>query len=78
MSDVAKYSSIIVSESKKRNVDSNLVKAIMYMETTHGYYDAIPTLFDKNKSILPMNVRSNYWKDIGFTRGELKKQRIIL
>ena len=75
MSDVAKYSSIIVSESKKRNVDSNLVKAIMYMETTHGYYDAIPALFDKNKSILPMNVRSNYWKDIGFTRGELKKTK---
>ncbi len=38
-----------------------------YMETTHGYYDAIPALFNKNKSILPMNVRSNYWKDIGFT-----------
>ncbi len=73
MSDVAKHSSMITSEANKWGIDSNLVKAIMYMETTHGYYDAIPALIDKNKSILPMNIRSGYWKDIGLTRGELKK-----
>lgn len=73
MSDVAKHSAIITSEASKWGVDSNLVKAIMYMETTHGYYDALPALIDRNKSILPMNVRSDYWKDIGFTREELKK-----
>jgi len=73
MSDVAKHSRAITSEANRLGVDSDLVKAIMYMETTHGYYDAIPALIDKNKSILPMNVRSGYWKNIGFTREELKQ-----
>lgn len=73
MSDVAKNSALITLEAKKQGVDVDLVKAIMYMETTHGYYDAIPALFDKNKSILPMNIRSDYWQDIGFSREELKK-----
>lgn len=75
MSDVAKHSSVITSEAIRLGVDSALVKAIMYMESTHGYYDVIPALIDKNKSILPMNVRSGYWKCIGFTRGELKKAK---
>ncbi len=73
MSDVAKHSHAITSEANRLGVDSDLVKAIMYMESTHGYYDIIPALIDKNKSILPMNIRSGYWKDIGFTREKLKK-----
>lgn len=73
MSDVAKNGAIIASESTKQGVDADIVKAIMYMETTHGYYDVIKRPFDKNMSLLPMNVRSDYWKDIGFSRRELKK-----
>jgi hypothetical protein len=73
MSDVAKHSHAILSEAERHGVDPDFVKAIMYMETTHGYYDVIPALVDKNTSILPMNVRSGYWNDIGFTRSELKK-----
>lgn len=75
MSDVAKYSHLITSEASRLGVDSDFVKAIMYMESTHGYYDMLPELIDENKSILPMNIRSDYWKDIGFTRGELKKAK---
>jgi hypothetical protein len=41
----------------------------MYMETTHGYYDAPLSWFGKNKSILPMNINVDYW---GNTFGDRK------
>ena len=44
-------------------VDPKLISSIMYMETTHGYYDALFAPFDLNKSILPMNINVNYWGD---------------
>jgi hypothetical protein len=51
----------------------------MYMETTHGWYDGA---FDKlgiNKTILPMNVHVEYWKDLGVDREKLHdpEQNII-
>lgn len=58
--------------AKEKGVDANLVKAIMYMETTHGYYDAILELFNKNKSILPMNINVKYWGNTFGSREELK------
>lgn len=58
--------------AKEKGVDANLVKAIMYMETTHGYYDAILELFNKNKSILPMNINVDYWGSTFGSREELK------
>lgn len=61
--------------AKEKGVDANLVKAIMYMETTHGYYDAILELFNKNKSILPMNINVDYWGSTFGSREELKKSR---
>lgn len=73
MSTVAQYKDIIESEAIQQGVDSNLIRAILYMETTHGYYDKLMEVFDKNNSILPMNVRSDYWRDLGFSRTSLKK-----
>ena len=58
--------------AKEKGVDANLVKAIMYMETTHVYYDAILELFNKNKSILPMNINVDYWGSTFGSREELK------
>ncbi len=72
MIHVAKHRLIVKSEADKLKVDADLVKAIMYTETTHGYCDTMPALFGK-KSILPMNVRSDYWKDVGFNYEKLKK-----
>jgi len=45
----------------------------MYMETTHGYYDALLVPFDANKSILPMNINTEYWGDTWGTREQLKQ-----
>ena len=71
-SQVKKYENIIKEKAKKADVDPDLVKAIMYAETTHGYYDAIPSAVRMNKSVQPMNVNVEYWKDLGFSRGDLR------
>ena len=60
-SGVAKYSAIIDRVASETGVEGRLIRAIMYMETTHGYYDAPLSLFGQNKSILPMNVNVEYW-----------------
>jgi len=72
-SDVNRYGSIIDEVSKKTGTDARLIRAIMYMETTHGYYDAPMSLFGKNKSILPMNINADYWGDTFGSRDSLKK-----
>jgi len=39
-SQVNTYSAVIEWAAAEKGVDARLVKAIMYMETTRGYYDA--------------------------------------
>ena len=79
MSQVLEHESIIEDISKQYGVDSNLVKAIMYMETTHGYYDSLLPNSLK-KSILPMNVYGTFWSDVinqmGYNSSELRNPRI--
>lgn len=72
-SEVARHAANIDKLSKELNVDANLIRAIMYIETTHGYYDAPLSLFGANKSILPMNVNVAYWGDTFGTRQDLQK-----
>lgn len=71
-SEVNKYSVIIDKVAIEKNVDARLIKAIMYMETTHGYYDAPLSWVDKNKSILPMNINADYWGNTFGSREDLK------
>lgn len=73
---VTKYSGIIDAKSAELGVDPSLVKAIAYMETTHGWYDSWVAPFDKNSSILPMNVRSDTWGGLGYSREDLKNPEI--
>jgi hypothetical protein len=54
------------------NVDARLIRAIMHMETTHGYYDAPLALLGRNKSILPMNIHIQYWGNTFGTRAVLE------
>ena len=44
----------------------------MYMETTHGYYDAPLDLIGKNKSIRPMNINVDFWGSTFGTRDDMK------
>jgi len=64
-SEVAKWCGLIIGISTKHKVDPNLVMAIMYMETTHGWYDRI---YPFRSSILPMNINYKYWRDLGVTK----------
>lgn len=58
--------------ASKYKVDPDLVKATMYMETTHGWYEAPKQIFDKNETILPMNIHAKYWEGLGYSRSDLK------
>lgn len=72
-SQVNTYSAIIDKIATEKGVDSRLIRAIMFMETTHGYYDAPLSLIGANKSILPMNINVSYWGDTFGTREDLLK-----
>jgi hypothetical protein len=64
-SEVSKWCGLIISISVKNKVDPDLVMAILYMETTHGWYDRI---YPFRSSILPMNINFKYWRDLGVTK----------
>lgn len=75
-SEVAKWCGIIIQVSQKHKVDPRLVMAIMYMETTHGYYEKIypnflESAYPMRKSVLPMNINYRYWKSLGVTKEKL-------
>jgi hypothetical protein len=75
-SEVSKWCGLIIQISKKHGVDSRLAMAIMYMETTHGWYDKLypdflEAIYPARKSILPMNIHYRYWKKMGVTKENL-------
>lgn len=59
---VEKYDSIIEEEARKRDVDPDLVRAIVYVENARGYYDVVKRNPD---SIRPMNINHRLWKNLG-------------
>lgn len=72
-SEVPENEGIIMQEAKAQGVDPNIVKAIMYMETTHGRYDALdPT----NVSERPMNINKDYWSELGYSAEQLEDPAI--
>lgn len=71
-SSVDKFSGFIDIAAFETKVEGRLIRAIMFMETTHGYYDALPGLIGKNKSILPMNINVEYWGDTFGTREDMQ------
>lgn len=71
MSMVNQYSGHIDIAAFESKVDGKLIRAIMFMETTHGYYDAPLSWIGKNKSILPMNINVEYWGNTFGTREEM-------
>ncbi|MCI3880808.1 MULTISPECIES: hypothetical protein [Acinetobacter] len=54
----------ISNSSKKFNLDENLLKAVVYMESTHGYYDEPLNWVGVNKSIRPSNINVAYWPEL--------------
>lgn len=72
-SEVNQNESIIKHESKVAGINPDLIKAIIYVETTQGYYDKYYPL---NKSIRPMNIQAEYWKELGYSKKDLETPRL--
>lgn len=75
-SEVHRWCGLIVQLSKKHGIDTRLVMAIMYMETTHGWYDSLypdwlEAIVPARKSTLPMNIHYRYWRELGVTKEAL-------
>jgi hypothetical protein len=78
---VAHYDKDIAYAARIKGIDPDLIRAIMYMEMSHGYYDpsilGVPySLLPPVKSILPMNVNANYWGDAFGSKLDLSTGRI--
>lgn len=58
--------------ARKHGVDPDLIRAIIWLESTHGWYDRVLDE-DERKTLLPMNVHVQYWSGLGFTPQDLKK-----
>ncbi len=69
MNEVFEHAVDILKEASAQDVDHRLVMAIVYMETTHGYYDQ---LHPRPKTVLPMNVHVSYWSGFGWSREDLQ------
>ena len=70
--EVSKYDDTIEQKAKESGIKPDELRAIIYMESTHGYYDKPLEWLDMNKSLRPMNVYASYWKYLGYSRDDLK------
>ena len=68
---INKYVSQVTAAATKYGVDPDLIRSVMYIEQTHGYYDLLLQPFDKNRTILPMNVHDKLWGEFAGTRQQL-------
>ena len=69
LEEVTRNESNIVALAHRYEVHPDFVKAIIYMESTHGWYDR----FDPwNKTIRPMNVHDTLWHQLGVSRKDLE------
>lgn len=74
-SQVKAYDDYITEMAGKYRLDPNLIRSIMHLETTHGYYDRLfPS--EWRKSILPMNVNTAYWGDRWGSKESLANPRL--
>ena len=77
---VNSHNEIIEKIGKELNVKSDLIRAIIFVENSHGYYGVPLEGFDENttkltgfdpslsKTILPMNINPDTWSSLGITR----------
>jgi hypothetical protein len=75
-SEVKKFAHEIDSVAKLTQVDARLIRAIMYVETTHGYYSYLKSWYGGNTSIRPMKVNIAAWGSTFGTRAELDSPTI--
>ncbi len=57
------YGPFIDQAAERHSVDPDLIRAIMFIETAHGYYDTGLAAVGAAKTIRPMNVHTEFWAD---------------
>lgn len=62
---------LFIDHARLIGFDIDLVKAIIWMETTHGYYDDIGGDV-MPATIRPMNIHANWWRGLGCSRAQLQ------
>ncbi len=73
-STVAAYNDGIEMATARQDVDPDLIRAVMYVETTHGWYDEFTEPLGVNDTILPMNVSEKNWGvPLGLSRQDLEQ-----
>lgn len=84
---IQKFDSMIVDEAARVGIDPNLVRAVMYVETSQGYYFGVGPLGDlareakapdpipKSKTVLPMNVNPSLWGALAGANSKLSDPR---
>jgi hypothetical protein len=73
-STVAVFDDGIQLVASRDGVDADLIRAIMYVETTHGWYDEYTSPLALNDTILPMNVSVTNWgAALHLTREDLEE-----
>jgi len=63
----------IVAMAHQYKLDPNFVRAVVYMESTHGWYDRVDPW---NHTIRPMNVHDTLWRQLGVNRKDLEDPRL--
>jgi RHS repeat-associated protein len=71
MEEVTPNEKFIKAAALKHSLDPDVIRAVIWMETTHGYYDALTGVVREPKTIRPMNVHVEFWKDLPVTRKSL-------
>lgn len=69
---VRKYDDLIREEAKREGIDPDLVRAIMYIEESHGWYGVPLEPFGIAKSLMPMNIRPKFWGSLSPDHPDLK------
>ena len=64
-SQIAIFDRLIEVEARRQRVDPDLVRAIVYVENSQGWYGRPFEAFGV-KSYLPMNIRRDIWAPLGF------------
>jgi soluble lytic murein transglycosylase-like protein len=62
--EVTTNTPLIDRTAKRYGIDPDLLKALVWFESTHGYYDAYTGVIRAPKSLRPMNVNVRVWSDI--------------
>ncbi|SMF16189.1 hypothetical protein SAMN06265365_103197 [Tistlia consotensis] len=69
---VAKYERLIGAAAERYGVDPDLVKMVMYTENARGWWTVAGEPVGASATILPMNVNSEMWQQLGVTPEEAK------